>query len=307
MDESLTLDNVTQTLAGYLTEFGLSVLGAVAVFIVGRWIAGRIRSGLRAKLGITGLDPTLIPFISGMAYWGLMVFVVLAVLNLFGVQTASAIAVLGAAGLAVGLALQGTLANFASGVMLLTFRPFTVGQWIEAASSSGTVQEIGLFYTTLNSGDNVRATIPNSAVFSGTIRNFSANPTRRIDLVVGVGYDDDLKLAREVMERVIAGEARVLADPEPLVAVDELADSSVNFVVRPWVEAGDYWAVRRDLVLAFKTELEAAGCSIPYPQRDIHLYQDGVGAGVGEGQAAAVAGSDNARSTGEAGTVAKSA
>jgi small conductance mechanosensitive channel len=274
MDQSLNMQTVTETLATYSTEFGLSVLGALAVFLVGRWIAGKIRTVLRAKLGVMGLDAMLVPFIAGLAYWGLMAFVVLAVLNLFGVQTASAIAVLGAAGLAIGLALQGTLANFAAGVMLLTFRPFTVGQWVEVGGTAGTVQEVGLFSTILHSGDNVRVTIPNSAVLGGTIQNYSANPTRRIDLVMGVSYDDDLKVAQEVLERVIGAEKRILSDPAPLVAVDELADSSVNFVVRPWVASTDYWAVRRALVLAFKTELEAAGCSIPYPQRDVHLHQE---------------------------------
>jgi small conductance mechanosensitive channel len=269
------LDPILASAYAYLTGFGLSALGALAVFLVGKWIAGRIRQGLRNNLERTGLDATLIPFVSGMVYWGLMVFVVLAVLNLFGVQTASAIAVLGAAGLAVGLALQGTLANFAAGVMLLLFRPFSVGNLVEVAGQFGTVKEIGLFSTIVFSGDNIRITIPNSQVFGQTIRNYSANPTRRIDLIMGVSYDDDLRVAQSVMERVIQEDTRILAEPAPLVAVDELADSSVNFVVRPWVKAEDYWGVRRDLVRRFKEELEAAGCSIPYPQRDVHLFQKG--------------------------------
>lgn len=273
MQESFEVQEYLDTLVGYLTEFGLSALGALIVFLVGRWVAARIRTALRENLGRTGLDPTLIPFLSGLAYWALMVFVVLAVLNLFGVQTASAIAVLGAVGLAVGLALQGTLSNFASGVMLLTFRPFVVGNWVDIAGASGTVQEVGLFFTVLHSGDNIRVTIPNSQVFTETILNFSANSTRRVDLVVGVSYDDDLKVAQEVMERVVAADGRVLSEPEPLIAVDELADSSVNFVVRPWCNADDYWGLRRDLVRAFKEELEAAGCSIPYPQTDVYLHK----------------------------------
>lgn len=273
MQESFAVQGHLNTLVEYVTEFGLSALGALTVFLLGRWVATRIQTALQKNLGRTGLDPTLIPFLSGLAYWGLMVFVVLAVLNLFGVQTASAIAVLGAAGLAVGLALQGTLANFASGVMLLTFRPFVVGNWVDVAGASGTVQEVGLFFTVLHSGDNVRVTIPNSQVFEETIRNFSANPTRRVDLVVGVSYSDDLKVAQEVLERVIAADGRVLPEPEPLIAVDELADSSVNFVVRPWCRAEDYWGLRRDLIRTFKEELEAAGCSIPYPQTDVHLHK----------------------------------
>jgi small conductance mechanosensitive channel len=273
MDNTSNLQGYLDTLALYLTEFGLSALGALTVFLIGRWVATRIRGGLRDNLTRTGIDPTLIPFVSALAYWGMMVFVLLAVLNLFGVQTASAIAVVGAAGLALGLALQGTLGNFASGVMLLIFRPFVVGHFVEVGGAIGTVREIGLFSTILNTADNIRVTIPNSQVFGQTIKNYSANPTRRIDLIMGVSYDDDLKVAQSVLERVLAADERVLADPAPLVAVDELGDSSVNFVVRPWCVAADYWSVRRDLVRACKEELEAAGCSIPYPQRDVHLHQ----------------------------------
>ncbi len=273
MTETSDLQGYFDTLLLYLTEFGLSALGALTLLLVGKWVAGRIRGGLRGNLTRTGIDPTLIPFVAGLAYWGMMVFVLLAVLNLFGVQTASAIAVVGAAGLALGLALQGTLGHFASGVMLLIFRPFVVGNFVEIGGSVGTVQEIGLFSTILNTADNIQVTIPNSQVFGETIRNYSANATRRVDLVMGVGYDDDLKVAQSVFERVLAADERVLAHPAPLVAVDELGDSSVNFVVRPWCASEDYWAVRRDLVRVIKEELEAAGCSIPYPQRDVHVFQ----------------------------------
>lgn len=260
-------------LVALVMEYGFRVVGGVGLLLVGLWVARRIRNALRSHLGRSSLDPTLIPFVSGLAYWGLIAFVLLAVLNLIGVQTASAIAVLGAAGLAVGLALQGTLSNFAAGVMLLLFRPFQVGNWVEVGGTSGTVMEIALFSTILNTGDNVRVTIPNSQVYGQVILNYSANATRRIDLVMGVSYDDDLQRAREVMERVVRDHPKVLADPAPLVAVDELADSSVNFVVRPWCRQEDYWDVRRELVHRMKVELEAAGCSIPYPQRDVHLHQ----------------------------------
>ncbi|TVR56764.1 MAG: mechanosensitive ion channel family protein [Gemmatimonadales bacterium] len=273
MEQSFDLVGIMNTLTALVMEYGLRALGGLALFLLGKWVAGRIRAGLHFQLERSSLDPTLIPFAAGMVYWALMAFVILAVLNLIGVQTASAIAVLGAAGLAVGLALQGTLSNFAAGVMLLLFRPFHVGEWVEVASTSGTVKEIGMFSTALNSGDNIRVTIPNSQVYGQTIRNFSTNETRRIDLVMGVSYDDDLQVAREVMERVLSAHEKVLADPAPLVAVDELADSSVNFVVRPWCRREDYWAVRRELTLQMKLELEAAGCSIPYPQRDVHLHQ----------------------------------
>jgi small conductance mechanosensitive channel len=271
--DPLSLDGAFNTLTTYVTEFGLSAIGAVAVLVAGAWIAKRIRAGLRAHLESTKLDPTLVPFISSLVYWGLMTFVVIAVLGIFGVPTAQFVAVLGAAGLAVGLALQGTLANFAAGVMLLVFRPFQVGDWVEIAGTAGTVKEISIFSTILHTGDNIRVVVPNGQVYGQTIRNFSANPTRRIDLVVGVGYDDDLKVAEETILRVLRGDERVLADPEPRVAVAELGDSSVDFIVRPWCNAPDYWALRWHLLRTLKEELEAAGCNIPYPQRDVHLHQ----------------------------------
>lgn len=262
------------TLLALVMQYGLRVLGGVALLLVGQWLARRVRSGLHGRLSRSKLDDTLVPFMAGLVYWALMAFIILAVLNLVGVQTASAIAVLGAAGLAVGLALQGTLSNFAAGVMLLVFRPFQVGNWVEIADTSGTVREIALFSTILDTGDNIRVTIPNSQVYGQVIKNYSTNETRRIDLVMGVSYDDDLQVAQEVMERVLTEHPNVLEDPAPLVAVDALADSSVNFVVRPWCRGSDYWVTRRALVHRMKVELEAAGCSIPYPQRDVHLHQE---------------------------------
>jgi len=273
VQDALDITGLLNLLTALALEYGFRALGGIALFVVGRWIAGRVRAGFRYQLERTKIDPTLIPFTTGLVYWALLAFVVLAVLNLIGVQTASAIAVLGAAGLAIGLALQGTLSNFAAGVMLLLFRPFQVGHWVEVAGTAGTVYEIGMFSTVMNTGDNVRITIPNSQVYGQVIRNFSANNTRRIDLIMGVSYDDDLQVARDVIQRVIAEDPRVLEEPAPLVAVDALGDSSVDFVVRPWCRREDYWDVRRELTLRFKVELEAAGCSIPYPQRDVHLHQ----------------------------------
>jgi len=190
---------------------------------------------------------------------------------------------LGAAGLAVGLALQGTLSNFAAGVMLLIFRPFSVGHGVEIGGTAGSVQEISVFSTVLHTGDNVKVVVPNSQVYGQTIRNVSANPTRRIDLVIGVGYDDDLQVAKDTMLRVLASDARVLADPAPNVQVSELGDSSVDFIVRPWCATIDDWALRWGLLRALKEELEAAGCSIPFPQRDVHLYRAGPRAEGAEG------------------------
>jgi small conductance mechanosensitive channel len=202
-----------------------------------------------------------------------MAFVLIAVLGMVGIQTASMIAVLGAAGLAVGLALQGTLANFASGVMLLIFRPFHKGDFIEAAGAAGSVESVGIFVTTLNTPDNVCVVLPNSTVWGQTIKNYATNPTRRVDLVMGISYDDNIGTAIETITRVLENEPRVLEEPAPMVAVSELADSSVNLVVRPWCTKEDYWGVYFDLTRTLKEELEASGCSIPFPQTDVHLHR----------------------------------
>ncbi len=274
MDESFDLAGTLQSITDVAAEWGLSALGAIIVLIIGSWIAKRIRSGMRTSLGKSSLDPILIPFMSALVYWGLLAFVGIAVLGIFGIPTASFIAVLGAAGLAVGLALQGTLSNFAAGVMILIFRPFSVGNWVEVAGVSGTVKEIGIFSTILFSGDNVKVVVPNSQVYGQTLKNFSANETRRIDLVMGVGYDDDLQVAQDTILNVLHSDERVLDEPGPTVAVHELGDSSVDFVVRPWCKATDYWPLRWHLNRTLKEELEAAGCNIPYPQRDVHLFQE---------------------------------
>jgi small conductance mechanosensitive channel len=273
MEGMFDLSGTMQTLTDMVAEFGLSALGALAVLVIGIWVAKRIRVVLRSSLGKTTLDPILVQFTSSMLYYGLLAFVVVAVLEIFGVSTASFVVVLGAAGLAVGLALQGTLSNFASGVMLLIFRPFKLGQWVEVAGVAGSVREIGIFSTILFTGDNVRVVVPNSQIYGQVMKNFTANETRRIDLVMGVSYDDDLQVAQDTILRVLGSDERVLADPAPTVAVSELGDSSVDFVVRPWCNTGDYWALRWDLLRRLKEELEAAGCSIPYPQRDVHLHQ----------------------------------
>jgi small conductance mechanosensitive channel len=273
MEGMFDMGGTLQNLTDILVEFGLSALGALAVLVIGIWIARRIRTALRTNLGKAGLDPILITFTASLIYWGLVAFVVVAVLGIFGVPTASFIAVLGAAGLAVGLALQGTLSNFASGVMILIFRPFTVGHWVEVGGVAGSVREIGIFSTVLFTGDNVKVVVPNSQVYGQTMKNYTANETRRIDLVMGVSYDDDLQVAQDTILKTLRSDERVLEDPAPTVAVSELGDSSVDFVVRPWCNTGDYWALRWDLTRRLKEKLEAAGCSIPYPQRDVHLHQ----------------------------------
>jgi small conductance mechanosensitive channel len=256
-----------------IAQWGLKVVGAIAVLLIGRAIAAWGRKVTHRWLERTGVDAPIDPFAAGLVYDLILAFVVLAVLGLFGIPTASIVAVLGAASLAVGLALQGTLGNFASGVMLLLFRPFQVGDFIAVAGESGTVESIGVFSTVLNTPDNVRVTIPNGKVYGEAIKNFSANERRRVDLTVGVGYDDDLQLAQETLAGILAADERVLDDPPATVAVSGLGESSVDFVVRPWCASEDYWALRFDLTRKMKEELERAGCSIPFPQRDLHLIR----------------------------------
>ncbi len=270
---SANMESAVETASSLVVEYGMSVIGAILVFIVGRMVAGWLRNKVRAGLTKAGTDASLIPFFSSMLYYVVMGVVVIAVLSLFGIETTSLIAVFGAAGLAVGLALQGTLSNFAAGVMLLIFRPIRVGDFVEVSGQAGTVKEISIFSTILHTGDNVKIIMPNSQIFGDTIKNFSANPTRRIDLVIGISYGDDIAKAMEIIERVVTGDSRTLADPAPTIAVSELADSSVNLVVRPWCNAPDYWALRWDLTRKLKEELEAGGCNIPFPQRDVHVLE----------------------------------
>lgn len=274
---SSTIEQIIETSATLVSTWGLRVVGAIAVLVIGRWLAGRVRKATTRGLERAKVDSALVPFVASMVYYTLLTVVVVAVLNLFGIQTTSIIAVLGAAGLAVGLALQGTLSNFAAGTMLLLFRPFRPGDYVEVGGSSGTVSEISLFTTILNTPDNVQVTIPNSSVYGETIKNYSANPNRRVDLVVGISYGDDIQVAIDTIERVVRNDKRVLAEPALTVAVGGLGDSSVDIVVRPWCAGSDYWPLKFDLTRELKQELEAAGCSIPFPQRDLHLISEGEG------------------------------
>ncbi len=274
MDPEAIQENASEaieTAIELISSWGLNVIGAIVLLIVGRWVAASVRKAARRSLERGKVDPSLVPFISSLTYYGVLTVVLIAVLNLFGVETTSLVAVLGAAGLAVGLALQGTLSNFSAGAMLLVFRPIRVGDYVEVGGVGGSVAEIGVFTTTLNTPDNVKVIIPNSSVFGQTIKNYSANDNRRIDLVMGISYGDDIGKAMDAINDVLSKETRLLAEPAPTVAVAELGDSSVNIVVRPWVSKDDYWPTRFDLTRALKEGLEASGCSIPFPQRDLHV------------------------------------
>ncbi len=271
----MELNSIIDLVVAQIVAWTPRILGALAVLLLGWIFAGWARGFTRRALGRSTVDAALIPFVSGVVYVGTIVMVAVTAVGTLGVSASSFVAVIGAAGLAIALAFQGTFSNFAAGIMLLTFRPFQSGHFVEVAGQSGTVKEIGIFASTLATPDNVQIQVPNSEIFGNTIKNFSANDIRRIDLVVGVGYDDDLGTAVRVCQDVIAADPRVLSEPEAVVAVHEMGDSSVNLVVRPWVATPDYWATRWDLTRALKEQIEAAGCSIPYPQRDVHLFQEG--------------------------------
>jgi len=257
----------------FLTQWGLKVIGAVAVLLIGRMVAGMVRSGVRRAMVKAQVDVTLIPFVASLVYYLVMAVVIIAVLSLFGIETTSLIAVLGAAGLAVGLALQGTLSNFAAGVMLLVFRPFKVGDFVEIGGIAGSVVTVKIFSTIMKTPDNIMITVPNAQVWGDTIKNYNGFDTRRIDLVMGISYDDDIQVAMDTISKIVNADERVLADPAPQIAVSNLGDSSVDLVVRPWCSGADYWPLRFDLTRQLKEGLEAAGCSIPYPQQDVYMHQ----------------------------------
>jgi small conductance mechanosensitive channel len=256
-----------------LTEFAISVVAALAILIVGLWLAKKIKIIFSTLLTAKGVDATLIGFFASMLYGAIVVFVIIASIGKLGVNTTSFAAVIAAAGLAIGLALQGSLSNFASGVLLILFKPFKVGDFIKAGGEAGTIVEVGLLTTELKTPDNVKIIMPNSCIMGGSITNISAHPTRRVDMTVGVSYGDDLNQAKQIMLDLLAADERVLKDPAPQVAVANLGDSSVDFVVRPWVNAADYWAVKFDFTQAVKEKFDAAGVSIPFPQRDVHMLQ----------------------------------
>lgn len=270
------MDNATTTAMSfadlYLIPWLIKIALAAAIFLVGRVIAKWLVDVLAKLLRRSAMDDMLVEFVSHIAYALLLVFVVLAALEKLGVNTTSALAVLGAAGLAIGLALQGSLSNFAAGVMLIVFRPFKAGDFVEAGGVSGVVECIRIFSTTMRTGDNKEVIVPNGQIYDDTIINYSARDTRRVDMVFGIGYDDSIKQAKEIILDVISKDERILADPKPVVNVAELADSSVNLNVRPWVNSSDYWAVRSDLLENIKAAFDDAGISIPYPQRDVHLH-----------------------------------
>lgn len=274
-DLNVDWDAIVKTLQTSGVEFGINVVTALAIFYIGRLAISVLMRGLGKLMQAQAVDKTLEKFVNNLVRMVLLTLVLIAAIGALGVQTTSLIAVLGAAGLAVGLALQGSLSNFASGVLIVLFRPYKVGDYVEAAGIGGTVLEVQILTTLFNTPDNKRIIVPNSQVMNGVITNYSAHDTRRIDMVIGVSYADDLDKVRATLAEILAADERVLKDPAWTIAVSALADSSVNFVVRPWVNTPDYWPVMFDLTETIKKRFDQEDISFPFPQRDVHLYPAG--------------------------------
>ena len=269
----MDFSNILPRLQELLAFYGLKIVAAIVIFIVGRWIAKALKNVVKRMMAKGNVEEILISFVGNLTYIALLVFVIIAALNQLGIQTTSFIAIIGAAGLAIGLALQGSLANFAAGVLMIIFRPFQVGEYIEGAGVAGSVEKVQIFTTQLKTPDNKTIIIPNAKIMGDNITNYSAKDTRRVDMVIGVGYGDDLKKVREILEDILAKDDRILEDPAPTIGVLELGDNSVNFAVRPWVKRDDYWGTYFDVTETVKRRFDEKGISIPYPQRDVHLYE----------------------------------
>jgi small conductance mechanosensitive channel len=258
-----------------ILEYAMNIILALAIFFVGKWLVGEVTNliikGLRKS---SKLDETLVVFFKNIIYYALLIVVILTALKQVGIETTSFLAILGAAGLAIGLALKDSLSNFASGVMIVFFKPFKIGDFVTAGGVSGTITEIHLFNTEFKTGDNQKILVPNASITSGSIINVNAHDKRRVDLLIGVGYEDDIKKVKELLTSIVASHEKVLQDEANKIAVSELADSSVNFIVRAWVNTPDYWDVRFELIETIKTQFDQEGITIPYPQTDVHVYKE---------------------------------
>jgi small conductance mechanosensitive channel len=268
-----SLQTIKEWLTLHGTEYGIKLIGSIAILVIGRWVARLLSNGIQRLMERRKVDPMICGFVGNLAYAVMLTFLVIAAIQNLQVPTASFVAVIGAAGLAIGLALQGSLANFASGFIMIILRPFRKGDYVEAGGTAGIVQEIQVFNTVLLTPDNRRVIVPNSKITGDSITNYSAMPTRRMDLVYGIGYSDDIPKAKKILQGLAEADERVLKEPAPQVLVSELADSSVNFILRVWVKAADYWGVKFDTTEKVKMTFDKEGVSIPFPQRDVHLYQ----------------------------------
>lgn len=264
---------VVETVETLAVNYGMKALGALVILLLGLWVAKQIRKMVVKLMQRSKVDPTLISFVASLAHVTLQVFVIIAALEKLDVKTTSFVAMLGAAGLAVGLALQGSLSNFAAGVLMIIFKPFRVGELIEAGGVLGTVREIGIFTTVIDTLDNRKTIVPNAKLTADNITNYSANNTRRVDLVAGISYGDDIDKARSAIQAALAEVPGILDVPAPDIVVSAMADSSVNFAVRPWCKPADYWGVYFGVTEAIKKRFDADDITIPFPQRDVHLYE----------------------------------
>lgn len=272
-EEGFDIDAFVEMVKLNAVSWAISLAIAIVILIVGRIVVGWVGSVLRKVLTRAKLDTILVDFLVSIATGVMMLFVVVASISELGFDTSSMVALVGAAGLAVGFAMQDSLSNFASGVMLIIFHPFKAGDFVEAGGVTGVVEKINIFTTTMRTGDNREMIVPNGAIFGGTITNFSARDTRRVDMVFGIGYEDDLLKAKGLLEELVKADDRILDDPKPAVAINDLGDSSVNFKVRPWVKSGDYWDVMSDFTEKVKLTFDKEGISIPYPQMDVHVHK----------------------------------
>ncbi len=267
------MENLIAKLMELFTIYGIKVLAALAILIIGRWIALGVRKLMHRFMDRSRVDPTIVRFVGNLTYIALLTFFIIAAIGQIGIQTTSFIAVLGAAGLAIGLALQGSLSNFAAGFLMIIFKPFKVGDYIEGAGIAGTVEEIQIFTTLLATPDNKAVIIPNAKLTADNIINYSSKGTRRVDMVFGISYGDDMDKARRIISDLISGHNKILKEPAPQIALLELADSSVNIAVRPWVKVADYWDVYFTITEQVKKAFDQQGISIPFPQQDVHLYE----------------------------------
>ena len=268
MDTAEIINSITQIAA----DFGLRVLYAVLIIVIGRWVVKLLLKIIKAALEKTTVEETVRIFAVNLLNTLLMVIIFIAAINQLGIETTSIIAMLGAAGLAIGLSLQGSLANFAAGILIVIFKPYKVGDYIEAGSAAGTVLDIQIFSTVLKTPDNKIVIVPNGTIMKDSVVNYTDQATRRVDIVASCGYEDDIDKVKEILKDILNQEDRILAEPEPRIAVSELADNSVNFIVRPWVNSSDVLSVKYSILEQIKKRFDAEGISIPYPQRDVHIY-----------------------------------
>ncbi len=271
--ESIDLEVILTQLTEMISKYGISVLAAILIFVLGRFVTNLVTKALRKAMERHQVEPSLVGFACSMAHVALMAFVIVAALSRLGVQTTSFVAIVGAAGLAIGLALQGSLSNFAAGVLILIFKPYRVGDYVAAGGGEGTIEEIGIFTTTLLTLDNRTQILPNAIATSGLIENYSKQGTRRLDLVAGVSYGDDIKKVKGILKEILDNEPRILPEPEPTIGLMEMGDSSINFAFRPWVKVEDYWDLFFELQEKIKTRFDEEGVTIPFPQRDVHLFK----------------------------------